>query len=465
MFASPQLTDVPTTGGVARCREGSGARGEGDVGHRDPDRRTAALYYASRLASQTGQGLFFAFLVIVTGPADGGALGLGSVMVAMTVAAIALGPFGGAAVDWLGPRRALPTGAFLRFVAMASAITLVAHGDFAWMVAFVYSAASQIFSPAELALVSRFRRQRPAGTHASLFALQFGGQAVGAFVLAPALFWLGGTVAMLAGALVMYGVVVALAAALGSRLHRALVGRIGARRSGVRFGSTLRFIGEEPRALYAIGLLAFIDVMTKCLLIAAPIYFEAELNLARGQVVMLVGAVATGAIVGWAWAGRFVSSARSPLMMRLVLLGALSSTFALTPLGDGLTTLRVYGATTDLYGFLGPLQAGSLAAVPALVILGMTVSMAPIVARSMLSSTAPVDQQGRVFAVEAVLSNVLVVPAILLAALSTDFVSARATVLFVGIVGSALFLVLEYRSLRRSGWSARRREASASNAA
>ena len=178
-----------------------------------------------------------------------------------------------------------------------------------------------------------------------------------------------------------------------------------------------------------------------------------------------VGAIATGAIVGWGWSGRFISSARSPLMMRLVLLGALASTFALTPLGDELSTLTVPGATTDLYGFLGPLRAGSLAALPALFVLGMTVSMAPIVARSVLSSTAPVDQQGRVFAVEAVLSNVLVVPALLLASLSTDFVSGRATVMFIGIVGSAVFLMLEYRALRRSGWSAGNQAAPSANVA
>ena len=89
----------------------------------------------------------------------------------------------------------------LRLLAIGCAVAVLGHGEYAWAAAFVYSAASQVFSPAELALVSTIRRERPAGAHASLFALQFGGQIVGAF--APALFWAGGTGAMLAGALLL----------------------------------------------------------------------------------------------------------------------------------------------------------------------------------------------------------------------------------------------------------------------
>jgi len=449
VLASPQLTDIPTAGGIAGSRSGVSSA-TADHRARQVPRRAEALYYASRLASQSGQGVFFALIVLIAGPGGGGALGLGSVMVAMTVAAIVLGPFGGGVVDRLGPRYALPTGAVLRLAAIASAVVVLGAGEYAWVVAFIYSAASQVFSPAELALVSTIRRRRPAGAHASLFALQFGGQAIGAFALAPALFWVGGSAAMLTGAALIYAVVVVTALALGRQLPiRSYVALQGSR-TGVRFRSTLRFIARESQATYAVGLLAFIDVMTKCLLVAAPIYFESELNLGRSQVVVLAGTVALGAVVGLGWAARFLSPAQSPTAMRLILLAALVSTLALTPLGDGLGTLTVTGAALDFGGLAGPLGAGSLAAIPAVFTLGLTLSMAPIVARSVLTSTTPLEQQGRVFAAEAVLSNILVVPALLLAALSTDLVSARATVMFIGVIGIALFLVLEYRALRRS---------------
>ncbi|MDA0352062.1 MAG: MFS transporter [Chloroflexi bacterium] len=418
------------------------------------------LYYASRLTSQTGQGVFFALLVLVAGPGTGGALGLGSVMVAMTVAAIVLGPVGGAIVDRLGPRVALPVGALLRALAVGLALIVIARGEYAWIAAFGYSAASQIFSPAELALVSTIRRRRPAGAHASLFALQFGGQAIGAFLLAPALFWLGGTSGMLVGAFALFASVVALTTVLSARLPIAAVRHAARPRSARRFIPTLRFmpalrfITGEPQALYAVGLLAFVDVLSKCLVIAAPIYFQAELHLGRGQVVVLAAAVALGGLIGLGWSARFVSPRQSPLAMRLVLLAALLSIFALAPLGDELGSLTVSGASIDLGGIAGPIEAGSLAALPALLVLGMTLSMAPIIARSVLTSTAPAEQQGRVFAAEAVFSNVLAVPAVLLAALSTDIASGRATMMFIGIVGGAVFLMLEYHALRRRGWAA-----------
>jgi len=412
------------------------------------------LYYASRLTSQTGQGVFFALLVLVAGPGTGGALGLGGVMVAMTVAAIVLGPVGGAIVDRLGPRVALPVGALLRALAVGFALIVIARGEYAWVAAFGYSAASQIFSPAELALVSTIRRRRPAGAHASLFALQFGGQAIGAFLLAPALFWLGGLGAMLVGTFILFASVVVLTTTLSARLSIGAVRHAARPRGTRRFMPALRFIAGEPRALYAVGLLAFVDVLSKCLVIAAPIYFQTELHLGRGQVVVLAAAVALGGLIGLGWSARFVSPRQSPLAMRLVLLAALLSIFALAPLGDELGSLTVSGASIDLGGIAGPIEAGSLAALPALLVLGMTLSMAPIIARSVLTSTAPAEQQGRVFAAEAVFSNVLAVPAVLLAALSTDMASGRATMMFIGIVGGAVFLMLEYHALRRRGWAA-----------
>jgi hypothetical protein len=442
MFASPQLTDVPTAGGIARCRGGA-ARGQTTPG--TANRGSEAIYYASRLSSQTGQGLFFAFLVVVAGPSEHGALGLGSVMIAMTVAAIALGPFGGAAVDRLGPRFALPVGAVLRLTAVVSALLVLGRGEYAWAAAFVYSAASQVFSPAELALVSAIRRRRPAGAHASLFALQFGGQVIGALALAPLLFWAGGPIAMLVGAVCCYATVVMLASVLGTRLRSVAANWPRTRRSALRFGPTLRFVGGHPRALYAVGLLAFIDVMSKCLLIAAPIYFQSELELGRSQMVVLAGTVALGAVIGLGWSARYLTASRSPFAMRVVLLGALVATFALTPLGDGLGTLTVTGL--DVGGTAGPFGAGSLAALPAVFVLGVALSMAPIVARSVLTATTPSELQGRVFATEAVLSNILVVPALLLAALSTDLMSARVTVMLLGLTGGALFLALELRGL------------------
>jgi MFS-type transporter involved in bile tolerance (Atg22 family) len=190
-------------------------------------------------------------------------------------------------------------------------------------------------------------------------------------------------------------------------------------------------------------------VTTRGLMIAAPIYLQSELHLARGQIVMLIVAGACGVVFGLGWAARWITPRQAPAMMRVVLAALLVSMFALTPLGDGLATLTVSGAAFRFGGVAEPVLVGTLAAVPAVFILGTALGAVPTTARSVLTTTAPAGQQGRVFAAESVLSNALLVPSLLLVALSTDLVSARATMMLIGLIGLAVFALLEYRALRR----------------
>jgi hypothetical protein len=76
--------------------------------------------------------------------------------------------------------------------------------------------------------------------------------------------------------------------------------------------------------------------------------------------------------------------------------------------------------------------------------------VAPVIARSVLTATAPLEQQGPVFAVESILSNLLVVPGLLAASLATELISARATVIAIGMLGSMVFFALQFASTRRS---------------
>jgi hypothetical protein len=107
--------------------------------------------------------MFFAFMVVAAGPTTERARGLGSSMVAMTVAAITPGLVGGWIVDQLGARVALTAGEALLL------------GCWCWGLASTRGL--------WCSSIRRRRRcfhlrnwcwwRRCAGTHASLFALQF----------------------------------------------------------------------------------------------------------------------------------------------------------------------------------------------------------------------------------------------------------------------------------------------------
>lgn len=403
-----------------------------------------ALYYTSRLASQIGQGVFFAYLVVVAGPfGDGGAFGLGSVIVAMTVAALTLGPLGGGVVDRIGPRFALVVGAVLRVGALTAGLVLLQRGDLAWAIAFGYSAASQLFSPAELALVPAIGRRRPAGVHASLFALQFGGQAVGGFMLAPLFYLLGAASGMLFGAIILYAIVAAVAALLARELGPVVAGAGERERSGLRIGRTLRFFGHEPRALYAVGVLAFFDVATKVLMVSAPVYLKTELDLSGTQIVMLAVTGGSGAVIGLGWAARGMSAEVARPAMRWVLAAPLVAMFALAPLGYGVSTLSIADTPLNAGWHVAPLIVGTVTAFPAAFLLGLSTGAVSVVARTVLTATAPLGHHGRVFAAEAVLSQLFVIPGLLLAGLATDLVSARATLVAMAIIGTLLLVLLE----------------------
>ncbi|MBT5773816.1 MAG: hypothetical protein HOH95_05495, partial [Dehalococcoidia bacterium] len=220
-------------------------------------------------------------------------------------------------------------------------------------------------------------------------------------------------------------------------------------RSALHFGRALRFFSVEPRALYAVGMLAFFDVMIKSLVVTAPIFLKTELELGRAQLLLLIGSGVAGALVGLVWVARRRTSERTVETMRWALAMPLLALFALAPVGDGLATLSVYGVSVD-FGGVGPVfLIGTLAALPAVFVLGVSASVAPVVARSVLTSTAPIGQQGRVFAVEAILSNVLVIPGLLAASLATDLISARATVVAIGVLGTLVFIALEFAATKR----------------
>jgi MFS-type transporter involved in bile tolerance (Atg22 family) len=217
------------------------------------------------------------------------------------------------------------------------------------------------------------------------------------------------------------------------------------------FGETFRFLGGEPRAAYAIALLAFTEMTMKGAVIAVPRYLMKNLELNDAELLMVLALGALGAAAGLIWVMRWLTRRASGRVMRLTL-AAVACTLLLLALLQPMAIAvgRATGAglptqigTSDLLGL-------ALALLAALV-LGLCFSLAPVAARAVLTDTAPVGQHARVFASQATLAHAAVIVPLLLAGAGTQYAGPRPILALLGLTGLALLLVLERLWPRQRG--------------
>jgi MFS family permease len=382
-------------------------------------------------------------MLVIAGTGPSSALGMSSILAATVLGALIFGLPGGALADRLGPSRGYALGSLLRLVPLFLAAFVAGQPLAAAVIAFAYSAGSQVYSPSEMAMVSMVERRGLARAHAVLVVLQYAGQGVGLLLLSPLLLWLGGTEMMLMGGAAVYVLVLFTTGTLALRVQGVeLLHRVPSRRA-FAFRATLGFLAGEPRARYAVALLAFADMATKCMLIAAPIYLAHELGLHRAEMLFVVVPALLGAVIGLAWASRKFTSANAPVAMRLTLAAAIFTLFGMAALGGGSGLGSVLSASAP-FDFLTPLVRPQIVlAVPLALALGLCFSVAPIGARAVLSEVSPRGQHGRVFAAQATFTELMVLLPLVIAGVGTEMVGPRSTFAFVAVVGLAVLIALE----------------------
>jgi hypothetical protein len=405
------------------------------------------VFYSSRFTSQTGQGIFLGVLLILGGGANSAALSLSATLVALSVGSVFFGLPAGVVIDRLGAPRALFIGATLRLLVIAAALGAIGRAEYVPLLAFGYSSVSQLFSPSELALVRTLDRQGAGRAHATLIALQYGGQGAGLLLLAPALYALGGVSLMIAGAVTAYAIVVALTGSIALRLP--VLPAAVRTRPALAWGDTISYIRREHHAAYAAGLLTFAEITTKSLAVALPIYLRDDLALSPVEVGVIAALGGTGVLLGLTWSGRSLTSLVAPRAMRIVLVVSVGSVFALMGLSGLLVTAAQHSQVGALTDAAYALNLGFVVAAPVALLLGLCSSIAPVGARTIFSETAPPAIQGRIFATQIVVTDVLVVAPLLAVGAMTGAVGPRASIAFVAAIGLALFLALEIALLRR----------------
>ncbi|MDZ7729703.1 MAG: hypothetical protein U5Q44_16725 [Dehalococcoidia bacterium] len=368
----------------------------------------------------------------------------------MTVGALLFSIPGGIFADGVGAGRGLFLGTAARTAVVACAYFAGEHALMAAGVALAYSAVSQVFSPSELALVSAIGRRHPPGAHAALVALQHGGQGIGILVLAPGAYFIGGAEAMVFTAVAIYLAAIGLSGALSLRTGHVRVnmrpGEALSMRGPVRF-----FLTNGPAANAGI-LLGFVEMATKAAIVALPIYVAQELQLGSVEAFALLIPGGLGVLLGLGWAGRALRVEMAPQVMRWTLAGGVLGLLALAVLGNALAgavdafELATFGLTED------PVRLSVIVAIPVALLLGLCFSVAPTCSRSVLSAMAPAGEQARVFASQAMLTDILSLAPLLLAGIGTEMYGARATLLAAGAVGAALFVGIELvRAVRGPG--------------
>ncbi len=411
----------------------------------DGTQMTRAVFYVNRGLSQAGQGTFLAGLLLLAGGSGTAAAGLSSVFVAMMAAAVIFGLPAGALADRLGPARALFAGASGRMLVIATALVVPGDPINLALVAFAYSTVSQMFSPAEMALVQVVATGKQARAHTALVALQHAGQGSGLFVLAPVAFWLGGPTFMIGTALAVYVLVACTSLLLALRVPAG--GAVASCRQAFSFMGPLQYFSRWSSAGYAGVLLAFGELAAKSLLIALPAYLSNDLKLGSPEQMVLLLPAGIGVLGGLAWAGRSLRVTFAPSVLRLTLLGSVVSVVALAGLGDLIAGLA-HMSDQGLVSFLAsPERLSTFVVVPVGLLLGTCFAVTPIAGRAILSATAPAGQHGRVFAMQGMFTDMLCVAPLALSGLSTEVAGARTTFLAVGIVGLALFAILELTHL------------------
>jgi hypothetical protein len=221
-------------------------------------------------------------------------------------------------------------------------------------------------------------------------------------------------------------------------------------RDGLDLTAAVRFFGDEPQAAYAAGLLAFAELATRTLMVALPLYLQSDLDLGNVHLGVAAALAAIGAVAGLAWSGRRLTIDATSRAMRGVLVATVLAVLVLAGLTEDLGAMAGPGGAA-MPGFVQHSHLLSFAlASSCFLVLGVAFGASSVAGRTVLSLRAPAGQHARVFAAQAVMTDLLIIAPLALAGVSTEALGARATLLSLAAVGAIVLLLLERHSGSRT---------------
>jgi MFS family permease len=384
----------------------------------------------SRLVGQTAQNALLYALLILLVKHSGSSIHSTLLIVALTIPAILFGIPAGTLADFL-PRRFSLTFGYLTRAAVAVALFYY-HGDVWYIYALVLlnSTIGQLFSPAEQAAVpSLVRHDQLSSANSLMMLVLVMGQIAGMVMIAPLLIWLIAPQAVFLLCAVLYLVAAYIIGWLATDFEpmseRAVgVGFIAATREGFHILRTNR------RAYLAMVYLVTATALGRALVILLPKYTRDALQIAPEDTVFVAAPAAIGAALGLVFVPLGV---RLLGAWRVVLFGF--ATLLLGMFGLGLVVyVRLFIIKNVDIGFSflefdvgvsSVITVAMLLAIP----LGFAYTLVAVGTRVVMNEQAPLEAQGRVFAVQTAIGDTVSLAPLLLVGVVAEVVGARATLL------------------------------------
>jgi MFS family permease len=385
----------------------------------------------SRLVGQTAQNALLYSLLILLVKHSGSSIHSTLLVVAITIPAIVFGIPAGTLADFL-PRRFSLTFGYLARAGVAAALFYY-HGDLLYIYSLVLlnSTIGQLFSPAEQAAVPTLVRHDQLSAANSLMMLTLVlGQIAGIVMIAPLLIWLIAPEAVFllcAGLFLIAAYIIGwLTTDFGPLPHERTqaMGFIAATSEG------FHILRTDRRAYLAMVYLVTATALSRVLIILLPKYTRDVLQISPEDTAFVAAPAAIGAALGLVFV---------PLSVRL--LGAWRVvTFGFATLLVGMLGLGLVVYVRDFIiqnfnfglGFLefdvgvsSVITMAMLLAIP----LGFAYTLVSVGTRVVMNQQAPLEAQGRVFAVQTALGDTLSLLPLLLVGVVADLVGARATLL------------------------------------
>ncbi len=403
---------------------------------------------ASRLVGQTAQNALLYSLLILLVKHSGSSIHSTLLIVAITIPAIIFGIPAGTLADFL-PRRFSLTFGHLARAGVAAALFYY-HGDL-WHIyglVLLNSTIGQLFSPAEQAAVPTLVRRDQLSAANSLMMLTLVlGQIAGVVMMAPLLIWL---IAPEAVFLVCAGLFLLAAYIIGWTTDFGPLP--GERARGMGFIAATRegfhILRKDRRAYLAMVYLVTATALSRVLIILLPKYTRDVLQISPEDTVFVAAPAAIGAALGLVFVPVGV---RALGVWRVVTFGF--ATLLVGMLGLGLLVYVrdfIIQNVNFGFGFLefdvgvpSVITMAMLLAIP----LGFAYTLVSVGARVVMNQQAPLEAQGRVFAVQAAVGDTLSLLPLLLVGVVADMVGARATLLACAAAAMAAtgYLTLSHR--------------------